>query len=148
MSSTVPRPVDESRSTRVDLAESGQSTSVDQTVDILRASATTLGWTLDALAAHVGKDRAYIGRVLAGDKPCTTTFLDALPDDLQSLFYSRQAERRGHVVVPPLDHETARRYVVSGLCALLEPLGLPAKAGPPLKVSLGAPARSERRKAR
>jgi hypothetical protein len=114
----------------------------------LRACASDLGWTFEALATHLraaGRrvDRAYVHRVLHGDKPCGLAWLLALPADLRAAFYSRLLERLGSLVVAPLDPESARRAVVAGLCALLGP-ALPAKAGAPLRaslntVTLGAP---------
>jgi S-formylglutathione hydrolase FrmB len=123
------------------------TTSVVLLLEDLRRAASELGWTFEALASHVAErgyqaDGPYVHKVLHGDKGCTLRFLAALPLDLLSSFYTRQVERLGHEVVPPLDHETARRYVVSGLAALLGP-SLPARSGRPLKVTLGSPGREE-----
>jgi hypothetical protein len=118
---------------------------------LLRACATELGWTEEALAVHIKGDskyRAYVHRVLSGEKPLSLTFLVALPEELQALVHARRAEQLGHLVVPPVnDHEAARRMVITGLCALIGP-ALPVKAGAPLKVSLGVPETVPRRAAR
>jgi hypothetical protein len=120
----------------------------------LRACASALGWTSEALATHLraaGRktDRHYVHKVLQGDKPCGLALLCALPADLLAAFYARQVERLGATVVaPPPDAETARRQIVAGLVALLGP-ALPARAGAPLKaalgsIAIGAPAPRER----
>jgi len=111
-------------------------------LELLRASATELGWTEEALAVHVKGDpkyRGYVHRVLSGERPLRLAFFVALPEELQALVHARRAAQLGHLVAPPIDdHEAARGMVLAGLCALIGPR-LPAKAGAPLKVSLGAP---------
>jgi len=120
-------------------------------LELLRSSAVELGWTEEALAVHVKGDakyRGYVHRVLSGEKPLSLTFFVALPEELQALVHARRAAQLGHQVVPPVDdHEAARRMVLTGLCALIGPR-LPAKAGAPLKVSLGVPVVQSRRAVR
>lgn len=141
---TVPPEAEVAGTTDRVLPDSDGTTAVVLALEDLRACASELGWTFEALATHLqaqgrNVDRAYVHRVLHGDKPCGLVLLLALPADLLAAFYARALERLGHTVVaPPVDEATARRQVVAGLVALLGP-ALPARAGAPLKMTLGVP---------
>ena len=113
--------------TTVEHRESDRSTSVDQSLECLRQVVIDKGWSLDALQAHMKKDRSFINKVLNGDKPMPEGFLDALPDEIEKEYHRRCFERHGGVGVDPVDAETARRHLVSGLIGILAPQ-LPAKA--------------------
>jgi hypothetical protein len=125
--------------------------STDLALETLRRCARDLGWTEEALAVHLKDDRtysAYVHRVLAGDKPLSLAWLEALPEDLKAAFYGRRAEQLGQLVVSPVtDPAEARRMVLAGLLALLPASALPAKAGAPLKVALAVPVVREPRRA-
>lgn len=96
-------------------------------VDLLRVCVTDCGWTMDALQTEMRKDKAYINRVLNGEKPMSWDFFIALPDDVRDEFHERLVEARGQIVVKPVEREDAIRLLVSGLCSVLAPQ-LPAKA--------------------
>jgi hypothetical protein len=158
MTSTVSRTASSSGTVSADQAPAPPDRSIvartvatDLALETLRGCARDLGWTEEALAVHLKDDprySAYVHRVLAGDKPLPLTWLEALPEDLKAAFYARRAEQLGHLVLQPIDSQAdARRMVLTGLCALLEPQ-LPARAGAPLKVALAAPASEPRRAVR
>lgn len=122
-------------------AESSQAQTCDQRDDLgsrLRDLAELLAWinraidekcwNHEALAAHMQKDRAYISRVLSGDKPLSAAFLRALPDDIEAAVASYYAESFGLVVVAPASGDQAVRNLVSGLVGMLSAPALPAKA--------------------
>lgn len=121
--------------TDVDRAEPARSTSVDQSLIVLRQVIADLNYSLDALQAAMGKDRSFINKVLNGEKPMPSDFIDALPDDIEAEWHARRAERFGRVVVAPASGDDAVRNLVSGLVGILSPQ-LPARAGAPLKASL------------
>jgi hypothetical protein len=122
--------------TNVDPAARARSTSVDQAAtelerarQLLCKAASDLGYTLDSLEAAMGKGRAYIGKVLNGEKPMSLAFITALPDDLEARFELLRAESLGLICVEPVDEETARRQLVSGLFGVLSPRRPMAKVG-------------------
>jgi hypothetical protein len=106
-----------------------RSVLADQTsLAVLRGCLSECGWTETALAAHMGKDGGYIGKVLRGDKPMPGDFMDELPADAVAQYHAKQADRHGFVVGETVDQRTALRYVVIGLASLAAALALPAKA--------------------
>jgi hypothetical protein len=104
-----------------------RSTDVDQALALLRQAVSECGYTFDALQAATGKDKAYLHRVLNGEDRCTLDFITALPDDIEARFENLRATQFGLIVVEPVDLETARRHLVSGLVGVLAPR-LPLKA--------------------
>jgi hypothetical protein len=128
MASTVSRNAALSQSPDVDAAEVDGSTSVDQALALLRRAVEDTGHTLDSLQAAMGKDRAYIHRVLNGDARCTLDFIVALPDDVEARFEELRAMQFGSVVVKPASRETAASQFVAGLLGLLGDAQLPARA--------------------
>lgn len=86
------------------------------------------GWNQEALAAHLQKDKAYISRVLSGEKPLSAAFIRALPDDIERIVARYYAESLGLVVVAPLSGPAAIEGFVGGLIGLLTASPLPAKA--------------------
>ncbi|MPZ20114.1 MAG: hypothetical protein GEV06_19685 [Luteitalea sp.] len=119
-----------------------RTTAVDQRRELVRQCVSDLGWTLEALAVAMGKSedyRAYISRVLNGEKPLGLEFFDALPEDVKAEYHSREATERGRIVVMPSRGDDAVRHFVAGLLGVFDALKastLPAKAGPPLKAEL------------
>ena len=106
--------------TTVDRKPDHRSTSVDQARDLLRRAVADCGYTLDALEAAMGKGRAYIHKVLQGEKPLSYDFVIALPDDVEARFEQLRAESFGHIVVTPApDAKTAAEHLVSGVLGLL-----------------------------
>jgi hypothetical protein len=103
----------------VDRLAPARSTDVDQALALMRRAVADCGYTLDALEAAMGKDRAYIHKVLQGDKPMSLDFIVALPDDVEARFEQLRAEHFGLIVVAPVDHATAVRQLVSGLVGVL-----------------------------
>jgi hypothetical protein len=113
--------------TTVDRRASSRSTDVDQALVLLRTAVSECGYTLDALEVVMSKGRAYIHRVLQGDKPLTLEFITALPDDVEALFEKKRAEHFGLIVVEPVEGEVALKHFVGGLLGILAPR-LPARA--------------------
>lgn len=107
------------RSTAVDRGIDDGSTAVDQALVLLRRAVADRGYTLDALSAAMGKDRAHIHRVLQGEKPLTLQFITALPDDLEARYEQLRAEAFGFIVVTPLEGPDAVKGFVGGLMGLL-----------------------------
>jgi hypothetical protein len=137
-------------STTVDGRAVALSTSVDSALLSLRQAIDELGWTLDALAAHMqavtgkpGYDKSLISRVLSDERPLTLTFLVALPLDVQSLYEAKRAEYFGHVVVAPLVGPAAIKAFVAGLVGVLGVHQLPARADQMARASLQPSKQSE-----
>lgn len=85
------------------------------------------GWNREAVAAAMGKDAAYVSRVLSGEKPLSASFIRELPDDVEAIVARYHAESFGHVVVAPVQGADAVRNFVAGLMGMLAPQ-LPTKA--------------------
>jgi transcriptional regulator with XRE-family HTH domain len=122
------------RSTTVDLAE--MRTWISRALDVT-------GWNQEALAAHMGKDKAHISRVLSGEKPMSLAFLGALPDDVEAVVVGYYAESFGLVVVSPSHGDDAVRQLVSGLIGMLRPQ-LPRRASSMVKASVNGNGRARR----
>jgi hypothetical protein len=105
--------------TPVDRRSASGSIAVDQAVSLLRRAVADCGYTLDALEAAMGKDRAYIHKVLQGDKPVSLEFIVALPDDVEARFEQLRAESFGLVCVAPASGADAIKQLVSGLVGML-----------------------------
>lgn len=105
--------------TSVDRREDDRSTAVDQALALLRRAVADCDYTLDALEAAMKKNRAYIGKVLNGEKPMSLEFITALPDDVEARFEQLRAESFGLIVVAPASAESAAKHLVAGLLGLL-----------------------------
>lgn len=106
--------------TTVDQRRVLRSTAVDQGLELLRKAVADSGHTLDSLEAAMGKGRAYIGKVLNGEKPLSFEFITALPDDVEARFEHLRAEHFGLIVVAPVSGDDAVRNLVSGLIGVLK----------------------------
>jgi len=73
--------------------------------------------TVDSPAME--KDRAYIHRVLNGEKPCTLAFMTALPLDVKKQFARLTAEHYHFIVVQPSHPEHAAAAFAAGLFGLM-----------------------------
>lgn len=107
-------PVDQCRATTVDL------------LALIRRALQETGWSQDAVAVEMAKDKGYVSRVLSGEKPLSASFVLALPEDVQSHVARRYAESFGLIVVEPVRGDEAVRQLVSGLCGVL--VKMPARA--------------------
>jgi transcriptional regulator with XRE-family HTH domain len=123
------------KSKAIDGSSDPLSTSVDDTLAVLRTCVHERGWTLDALEAEMDVDKSLISRVLNGERPLTLPFLLALPDDVEALYEQRRAEAFGLIVVAPVNGEQAVRNLVSGLLGVLSPQ-LPTRANRMAKAAL------------
>lgn len=85
----------------------------------MRQAVSDCGYTLDALEAAMGKGRAYIHKVLNGEKPVSLEFIIALPDDVEARYEQLRAKALGLIVVKPSSGDAAIENLVSGLCGLL-----------------------------
>jgi hypothetical protein len=101
-------------------------------------------YTLESLSAAMGRDKAYISRVLHGEKPMTLLFITELPDDLEALYEQRRAEHFGRIVVEPLSGVDAQRAFVAGALGLMSGSVLPEKASTMAKATLAEPAKAVR----
>lgn len=99
--------------TPVDRTRASRSTSVDQATALLRKAVADCGYTLDALEAAMGKGRAYIGKVLNGEKPVSLEFITALPDDVEARFEQLRGEDLGLIVATPAEdtHDAAQKLL-------------------------------------
>lgn len=131
------------QSTSVDGLRSDVSTAVDRELLFLRQSVSECGWTLDALEAHMGRDKSLISRVLNGERPLTLEFKVALPDDVEARWSSKQAEHFGHVVVMPLAGADAMKALVAGLVGVLAGQQMPARASQMAKATVASAKKSE-----
>lgn len=110
---------------------------------LMRAAIDESGVKHEAIAAEMGlPNAAYLSRMLSGEKPWTLRHIEALPDGIEAIYYRMRSESLGLVVAEPVDFETARRHLVSGLLGVLAPR-LPAKADAMVSASL--PAEKRRR---
>ena len=106
--------------TSVDRGSTTRSTSVDQALALLRKAVADCGYTLDALEAATGKGRAYIHKVLQGEKSVSLEFIIALPDDVEARFEHLRAEQLGLIVAAPAtDTHDATQKLLSGAFYLL-----------------------------
>lgn len=125
---------DASRSSVVDLAE--------MRAWINRAIAES-GWNQEALASHLQKDKAYVSRVLSGEKPLSASFIRELPDDIERIVARYYAQSLGLVVVAPLSGPAAIEGFVGGLIGLLTASPLPVKADRMVSAQLPTKARRQ-----
>lgn len=107
------------KSTTVGRRPIDRSISVDQARALLNRAIAECGYTLDALEAAMGKDRAYIHKVLQGDKPLPYAFIVALPDDVEAKFESLRAKSLGLIVAERVSGDQALEHLVSGLVGVL-----------------------------
>lgn len=120
MARSVQAPLPPMGLTSVDRHPAPRSTAVDQALVLVRRAVADCGYTLDALESAMGKNRAYIHKVLQGEKPMSLEFITALPDDIEARYEHLRAEAFGLIVVAPApDADTAMRQLVSGLCGVL-----------------------------
>lgn len=111
---------------------------------LIRAAIDASGWKHEAIAAEMRlPNAAYLSRMLSGEKPWTLRHIEALPDGIEAIYYRLRAESLGLLVVEPVDYETARRHLVSGLVGVLTNAILPAKADRMVSASLPAKARRQ-----
>jgi hypothetical protein len=96
-----------------------RSIAVDRALGFLRQAVAHCGYTLDALEAHTGKNRAYISRVLNGEARCTLDFIVALPCDVKLEFTRLVATHFELVVIEPVQGDAAAHSFVAGLLGLL-----------------------------
>jgi len=86
---------------------------------LLREAIDESGWKHEALAASLELDPAYLSRMLAGDKPITLRHLDALPDDIETIYAAKYATALGNFVAEPAANpEDAMRKLVSGFLGM------------------------------
>jgi hypothetical protein len=105
--------------TAVDRLEQQRSMAVDLELGHIRKAIADCGYTFDALELAMGKNRAYIARVLAGDKSLTLGFFVLLPEDVKARLIELRGPEYGLVVVRPVTGPEAIRQFVGGLVGLL-----------------------------
>lgn len=106
--------------TAIDQPAIARSTAVDQATALMRRAVADCNYTYDALEAATGKGRAYIHKVLQGDKPMSLEFSTALPLDVRRRYAQLSAESYGFIVVVPVRGEDAIKHFVGGLMAVLQ----------------------------
>lgn len=93
-----------------------------KSLSLMREAITESRWKHGALAAAMKlPNEAYLSRMLSGEKPWTLRHIEALPDDIETIYYRLRSESLGLLVATPVDAETARRHLVSGLIGILAP---------------------------
>lgn len=112
----------------VDRDAASRSTDVDRWLEMLRGAIDDSGWKHDALAKHLGLDKAHLSRLLTGEKPFRIEHLVGLPDEIEALFERRRAESFGHIVCERVDEATALQQLASGLLNLAAGARLPQRA--------------------
>ena len=123
MSPIVQTPLPPMAVTDIDQVAGGRSIAVDQAVAVWRQAVADCGYTMDALEASMeGKNRAYIHKVLAGEKPMSLAFIVQLPRDVKGRHAQLSAEAHGFIVVVPVRGEDAIRQLVGGLVGVLQGL--------------------------
>lgn len=102
------------------------------------------GWNQTALAESMGKDEAYVSRVLSGEKPLSASFIRELPNDVERIVARYHAESFGLVVAEPLTGPAAIEAIVGAVVGLLTAApALPAKASAMVRAELPAKARRQ-----
>src|SRR4051794_32930864 len=94
--------------TETDLDAADRSMAVDRYLTLLRECVLECGWTYEALAVEMAErlerptfDKAFLWKLLNGEKPLRIEHLLALPDDVEVLFESKRAESLGLIVAEP-----------------------------------------------
>jgi len=128
MAMSLAQPAADAQGEPVDHRSPDGSTRVDLLLTLIRQAMDRTGWTQEALALEMAKDKGYVSKVLSGEKPLGGTFLRSLPHDLEAVFAGLYAETFGLIVVSPVSGDLAVRNFVSGLLGVLTPTLLPAKA--------------------
>lgn len=108
--------------TGIDQRPVARSIAVDQATALVRRAVADCNYTLDALEAAMGKNRAYIHKVLQGEKSMTLEFKTALPADVNARYAQLSAEAHGFIVVVPVRGDAAIQQLVGGLVGVLEGL--------------------------
>jgi hypothetical protein len=110
-----------SQSTPVDHATTVLTTAVDkQELAEVRRALSDCGETMESLAVQTDiKDRSLVHRILSGERPMPSGFLDSLPHQAVGLWHARRAEAHGRRVFDPLDAETAVHQFAAGLISLV-----------------------------
>ncbi|HZR25492.1 MAG TPA: hypothetical protein VFA59_17990 [Vicinamibacterales bacterium] len=91
-------------------------------------------WKHDALAEAMSLacgnriDGPYLSKLLSGEKSLSAAHLSALPDDIETIFHRKRAERFGHLVVKPLSGLDAQKAFVAGLIGIMSKPELPVRA--------------------
>lgn len=106
-------------------AGDARDNSIVRTREALRAAIDESGWKHEAIAAAMSDasgltiDAPYLSKLLSGEKPIAAKHIEALPDEVEQLYSKHYAESFGHVVVPRLSEEEARRHLAIGLFGML-----------------------------
>lgn len=106
--------------TPVDRRRQSRSILVDQATARYRKAVADCGYTLDALETVMQKGRAYIHKVLQGEKPMSLEFTTALPADVKERYAQLDAEECGFIVVAPVSGDEAIKHLVGGLVGVLQ----------------------------
>lgn len=102
-----------------------RSTGIDQFLGLLRQAMRDTDYSLEALASAleqgIGRhvDKAFLWRMLNGERPLPVAYLVALPRDMKVRMAQLTAEGFGLIVVRPSSAEHAAGQFVSGLLGLL-----------------------------
>lgn len=116
---SVQKPLPPMELTAIDPPAVARSMAVDQATALWRQAVADCGYTLDGLEIAMGKGRAYIHKVLQGEKPMSLEFSTAFPTDVKGRHAQLSAEFHGFIVVVPTSGEDAIRQLVGGLVGVL-----------------------------
>lgn len=110
-------------------------TACERWLGLLRQAMKDTDWTVDALAAQWKIDRAYVSRLVSGEKPWSLQRTLSLPPDLRTRLALLCAKAVGLIVVEPLSWAEAQRALVAGLVGVMGSQ-LPAATTGPIKADL------------
>jgi hypothetical protein len=121
MSKTIQAPLPPMAVQPVDRDLVTRSTDVDRWLALMNAAIDKSDWKhkQEALAMHMGIDKAYLSRLRSGEKPWRVEHVVALPDDIEANFEQLRAESFGFIVVRPASPESAASHFVAGVFGLL-----------------------------
>lgn len=132
MGHSIPQHARICQATAVDQDHIERSTAVDlekeRWLGMLRQAIEDAGWKHEALTTYLQIDKAYLSRLLTGEKPFRPEHLVSLPPDVKARFAHLQAESFGLIVVKPLEGQDAVRALVAGLVGVMKGASLPARA--------------------
>lgn len=112
---------------------------------LLREAIDESKWKHEALAAHLSAalglriDGPYLSKMLAGEKPVSLDHINALPDDIERIYYRLRGESLHLIVVEPVDPVTAARYFATALLSGVLQSALPVRASAMARADLPEP---------
>lgn len=120
MSRSIQQPLPPMAVEPVDRGPVARTTAVDRWLSLMRQAIEDCKWKHEALAESMGIDKAYLSRLLSGEKPWRVEHVVSLPDDVEAKFEALRAESFGLIVVPRLSGDAAIHALAAGLFGILQ----------------------------